>query len=211
MKKEKPTTKICKHCKTEIAYDAKVCPQCRKKQKGGCFPVVAGIIVLFLIVGLFGDGDDSAPSDSNPQNVGTVENDNSTDNKNEKVDNEFAVGEIVETSSLKISFLSSSEYETDNEFMQPEEGFTYWRTEFEIENISDTDQAISSMMSWECYADDYSMEQSWVGDDVIDATLSPGKKVKGAMYFVVPVDAEEIIVEFETNFWSETKVVFVAK
>jgi hypothetical protein len=95
--------------------------------------------------------------------------------------------------------------------MQPEDGFTYWRTEFEIENISDTDQTISSMMSWECYADDYSMEQSWIEDDVIDATLSPGKKVKGAMYFVVPVDAEEIIVEFETNFWSETKVVFVAK
>ena len=35
MKKEKPTTKLCKHCKTEIPYDAKVCPNCRKKQKGG--------------------------------------------------------------------------------------------------------------------------------------------------------------------------------
>ena len=34
MKKEKPTTKLCKHCKTEIPYDAKVCPNCRKKQKG---------------------------------------------------------------------------------------------------------------------------------------------------------------------------------
>ena len=33
MKKEKPTTKLCKHCKTEIPYDAKVCPNCRKKQK----------------------------------------------------------------------------------------------------------------------------------------------------------------------------------
>ena len=32
MKKEKPTTKICKYCKTEIPYGAKVCPQCRKKQ-----------------------------------------------------------------------------------------------------------------------------------------------------------------------------------
>ena len=35
MAKEKPTTKICKHCKSEIPYDAKVCPQCRKKQKEG--------------------------------------------------------------------------------------------------------------------------------------------------------------------------------
>lgn len=30
MKKE--GTKICKHCKSEIAADAKICPHCRKKQ-----------------------------------------------------------------------------------------------------------------------------------------------------------------------------------
>lgn len=209
--KNESQTKICKHCQTEIPKKAKVCPQCRKKQGGGCLPVVIGFFVLILIVGLFSGGDESTPSDDNPQSVGKIENNDNAENNDEKIDNEFVVGEIVETSSLKISYLSAGEYKSDNEFMQPEEGYTYWRTEFEIENISDTDQAISSMMSWECYADDYSMEQSWVGDDVIDATLSPGKKVKGAMYFIVPVDAEEIIVEFETNFWSETKVIFVAK
>ena len=55
MKKEKPTTKLCKHCKTEIPYDAKVCPQCRKKQKGGKLKWILLIIVLlFVIVALFG-------------------------------------------------------------------------------------------------------------------------------------------------------------
>lgn len=34
MGKEKPATKTCKHCKTEIPAGAKVCPQCRKKQGG---------------------------------------------------------------------------------------------------------------------------------------------------------------------------------
>lgn len=32
MKKEKPTTKTCKHCKTEMPIDEKVCPNCGKKQ-----------------------------------------------------------------------------------------------------------------------------------------------------------------------------------
>lgn len=59
MKKEKPETKICKHCKTEIPYDAKVCPQCRKKQ-GGKKWIVVLIIVIAIIIGLF------ACSDSNP-------------------------------------------------------------------------------------------------------------------------------------------------
>lgn len=51
MGKEKPTTKICKHCKTEIPYGAKVCPQCRKKQGGtGC--LIA--IIVFVALGLLG-------------------------------------------------------------------------------------------------------------------------------------------------------------
>ena len=47
MAKEKPATKICKHCKTEIPYDAKVCPQCRKKQKG------SGCLVTIIVVNRF--------------------------------------------------------------------------------------------------------------------------------------------------------------
>ncbi len=47
-KKEKPATKICKHCKSEIPYDAKVCPNCRKKQSGG--PLKWLVILLILIV-----------------------------------------------------------------------------------------------------------------------------------------------------------------
>ncbi|WP_024294444.1 Ltp family lipoprotein [Lacrimispora indolis] len=51
MGKEKPTTKICKHCKTEIPYGAKVCPQCRKKQGlGGCLTA----IIIFIALGLLG-------------------------------------------------------------------------------------------------------------------------------------------------------------
>ena len=37
MSKETPETKLCKYCKSEIPYDAKVCPNCRKKQTpNGC-------------------------------------------------------------------------------------------------------------------------------------------------------------------------------
>ena len=63
MAKEKPTTKTCKHCKTEIPYDAKVCPQCRKKQGGGCLTkiliVIAAIIILGAVSSLMGDDSDS--------------------------------------------------------------------------------------------------------------------------------------------------------
>lgn len=53
MSKEKLTTKICKYCKTEIPYDAKICPQCRKKQgTSGCLTAII-IVAAFVIIGSF--------------------------------------------------------------------------------------------------------------------------------------------------------------
>lgn len=60
MKKEKPTTKLCKHCKTEIPFDAKVCPQCRKKQGSGCLvKILVVFAVIAILVSVFGESNDS--------------------------------------------------------------------------------------------------------------------------------------------------------
>lgn len=45
----------------------------------------------------------------------------------------------------------------------------------------------------------------------LDATLSAGKKTKGSVFFEVPKDAKNITVEYETNFWTENKIIFVVK
>lgn len=66
MGKEKPTTKICKHCKTEIPYGAKICPQCRKKQGMGLVPkIIIGIIVIVAIANAAGGNKDESHSVSN--------------------------------------------------------------------------------------------------------------------------------------------------
>lgn len=56
MSKEKPQTKICKHCKTEIPYGAKICPQCRKKQGGKLKWIVIGALSLIIIIAIAGGG-----------------------------------------------------------------------------------------------------------------------------------------------------------
>ena len=62
MSKEKPTVKQCKHCKSEIPYDAKVCPVCRKKQGApGCLIVVLVVVVLMVIAALAGGGESNTP------------------------------------------------------------------------------------------------------------------------------------------------------
>lgn len=61
--------------------------------------------------------------------------------------------------------------------MQPKKGHIYYRMELEFENIGDSDQTISSLVSWPCYADGYAVDTSYEAgadaDDMIDATLSP--------------------------------------
>lgn len=209
---ETKETKICKHCQSEIPAKAKVCPNCRKKQGGmGCLGVillVVGILIfLFAFIGMMGGSDSK---DKNPQKVGEAESGDSTET--EEPSNVFQVGDLVETDNFRITYESASEYEPDNEFLQAKDGYTYWEFKFKFENISDTDQTVSTLMDWECYADNSKVDQSWIeSDNGLDATLSAGREAEGAVYFEVPTDAESIELEYDINFWQSDKIIFVGK
>lgn len=113
---------------------------------------------------------------------------------------------------FKDHLISAKKYKCKNQFMQPKKGHIYYRMEFEFENKGDTDQTISSMTSWNCYADGYAADAAYaVADDEIDATISPGNKATGAVYYEIPKNSKKITLEFETNFWSQDKIVFVSK
>lgn len=193
-----------------------------KKKKPGC--LIGIIVVVILMIAAAGGGEDKGPkkvgtvdstqSASGEENSGKIDNSGSgqqQEEATETVSNEFVVGDIVATDDFKISYISADVYQEDNEFLQPKEGCIYYRMEFEFENVSDSDQTVSSMLNWNCYADGYAMDQSWVGDDTLDATLSAGKKVKGALYYEVPEDSQEITLEYDVDYFSNDKIVFVVK
>ncbi|MCI5937369.1 MAG: DUF4352 domain-containing protein [Eubacterium sp.] len=187
----------------------------KEKKKGKLKWVIIAIVAVVVVFAIASGGDDD--SDEVAKKTGQVETEQTSsdakeDNKSESEEkSEFKVGDVVETSDLKISYLSAKKYKTDNEFMQPKKGNVYYRMQFEFENIGDSDESVTSLADWECYADGYSVEQQYFDEDELDGNLSPGKKAKGSVYFEVPKDAKEIKLEYETEFWSSKKIVFVVK
>lgn len=212
MKKEQGNeTKMCKHCQTEIPKKAKVCPNCRKKQGGKLKWIIIVIVVIAIIGGAMGGNDDSKVEKTGETNA-KGESAQKEAEEQKEVSNVFNAGDIVETDNLKITFVSAEQYKEENEYMQPKEGHEYWKFEFEFENISDTDQVVSSLADWECYADNSKADQAYISDDNgLDATLSPGRTTKGAVYFEVPTDAEKVELEYAISYWQSDKIIFVGK
>lgn len=229
----------CPECGREISEMAKSCPHCgcpiqkptenkgsnskpkkthnsenrneKPKKKGSCLKIIlivlAALMVLIVLIGIIGGGEDKPVAEK----TGVMEQE-AEQTAEEEASDSFSVGDIVETDYMRITFVSADQYIEENEFMQPKEGYEYWRFEFNFENISDTDQTVSSMMDWECYADNQNADQTrLVDDNGLDAALSPGRTTQGAVYFEIPEDAESIEIEYSVNLWTDERVVFVVK
>ena len=125
------------------------------------------------------------------------------------------MGEIVELKDVKVALLGVTE-SNGAQFVAPGEGKVFVLCEFEIANDSQADVAISSMLSFKGYCDDYACEYSLSallakGDkNQLDGTVAPGKKMKGVIGYEVPTDWKELEVQFTPDFWTGKEIVFTA-
>ena len=189
-------------------------------KKGG--KIVLGIMALGIIGAIFGSkgGDSKKETASKVGEVSSdvtmgdsIESDDLSAPKSDateaaSIQAEYKVGDILESKDMKIVYVASGEYVSDNEFMQPKEGNKYIFFKFYCENISDSDKNIS-YFDFNCYADGYSAEAFYNDENALSATLSPGRTTMGCAYFEVPENSEDIQLEYETNFWTEEKIHFV--
>lgn len=139
------------------------------------------------------------------RNSGYTQKSNTT-----SAENVYSVGDVVESTYLKISYLSCKEYVSDNMFVVPAEGYRFISCEFEFENLGTSDEYITSM-DFDCYADGINCKGTYIRDDDLSATLSSGRKSKGTVTFEVPINATTIEVEYLSNYWTSKRVVFKAK
>lgn len=220
MSEQKKETKICKHCQSEIPKKTKICPVCRKKQGMGCLPIVIAVVVLFILLAAIGGGgenDEPSLAENSSTELSAV-NETSSAPESEAAETSeaktvFGIGETAEMNDIQVTMLNYVE-SNGSEYNSPADGNVFVLVEFEIANNSDSDLAVSSMMSFEAYADDYALNYSLSAimeaesGSQLDGTIAPGKKMKGEIGYEVPADWSNMEIHFTDSLWSDSDFVF---
>ena len=199
----------CKSCGKEIAKSAKACPHCGAKPKPGCLRIALAVFLIFIGIGLVGSalsGNDEptkVPTESNTPAVETTE-----------APADFTVGDTVTKKDVYVTLVDVREF--DGEFLHPEEGNVFVAFELEIENKSDSPLAISSLMCFEAYFDDYASNfslgaETESGSNQLDGEIAPGKKMKGAICYEVPADWATAELHFNPDLYGADFVFVYSK
>lgn len=198
----------CKTCGEEIAKSAKVCPKCGAKQKKhivlGVILVIFGILLVSAAIG--GSGEPTKVGDS------ATNQNQDTESRTEQEKTTFSVGEQVELNNVIVTLNSVTE-SSGSQFNKPSDGNTFILCEFTIENNSEKDLGISSIMCFEAYVDDFSTSMSLTATieadkGQLDGTVAAGKKMNGAIGYEAPADWSEIEIRFTPDFWSNKDIIF---
>ena len=217
----------CKHCGAQISRSAKTCPKCGGKNKKPIFFRPWFIVLLILVVvaaigtsgrkgeetqkiGTVNTSTDQPSAEKTPDQKESAkeQGDAGEEKAAEEVKSAYEVGDILLDGNVRIIYAASGEFRSDNQFLQPKDGHHYIFLEFAFINEGKRDESVSAY-SFKAYANGYNVDMFYGVDDMLSATLSPGRSTMGRIYFEVPIDAEEVEIEYTPNAFRNRKINFL--
>lgn len=192
---------------------------CSKNKKSVCGAIGIVFTIVMFLIGILAPTYLNYVKEAKEENQKTEsEIDNTTSNLDSKEntndiyeynDNFITVGESFDVSGLKITFnecdLDFTDYDDEYGWYAPDDGKKYVMASFTYNNESNSDKYVS-IYDFTCYADGTVCEQSYYFDtDFINANISSGRNVSFRVFYLVPVDCNEIELEYETNLWTGEK------
>ena len=130
--------------------------------------------------------------------------------------NTFGLMETAQSNGVKVT-MTKYEESAGSEWNNPSSGNIFVLTEFEIENNSNSELAISSVLSFDAYVDNYTANYSLgallekSNETTLDGTIAAGMKMRGWIGWEVPSDWEKIEVHFKADVWSGNAFKFLIK
>lgn len=141
------------------------------------------------------------------------ENATTTETQTNNTPQTFGLNESAVFSNLMFTATELSQSEGED-FFAPGAGNVFVGIKFTIENISNEEQSVSSLLLFEAYADDIktdmSISASCVFDEgTLDGSIAPGKKLVGWYAMEVPANWKTIELQAQANIWSNNSAIFV--
>ena len=165
--------------------------------------------MILALIGVFGA---IAGNSDDPQKIGTVSNAPTPTESSSNQEDVFRVGDVVSLNGVNVTLLSVNE-DGGNQFLKPNSGNVFVVLEFDIDNQSDSEIAVSSLMSFSAYFDDYSTNIS-IGamttsnKSQLDGSVAAGRKMTGVVGYEVPDDWNKVEIRFTPDFWSGKDIIF---
>ena len=169
------------------------------------FWVIIAVVLIGIVAAAGGSGDSNTESSSNGTTAQTT--------KAETSKTSFQVGETYSDRNVKIAFVSANEdFKDIQDYMDVPDGKKVIQATFDFENVGSNDY-LASNWDFKCFADNESCEEFiWVDNAGFSDTLSAGRVANGrSVYYTVPENASNIVLEYEPDFWSSKKIEFVVK
>lgn len=197
----------CKTCGADVAKSAKVCPSCGAKQKKP--HIVLGVVILLIGLGLIGST--FGGGSNGPEKVGGTSSSTSASSSAEK-QTVFHKGDTVKLNDINVTLIDVKE-SNGGQFNKPTDGNVFVTFEFEIDNQSSKEIAVSSMMMFNAYFDDYAANLSLTAmvdnnKSQLDGSVAAGKKIAGVVGYEAPTDWKSAEIHVTPDFWAGEDIVF---
>lgn len=177
---------------------------------------IIAIIIMIMMLSASGN-DDETVKNVTPTNEPTQEIVVESQEQTKSEETVFHIGEVAEYKGVQVS-VSGYEESIGNDWAKPADGKVFVFPEIEICNNSNDEISISSMLSFECYCDDYKTDFSSnafmaLSTDEnkaqLDGSVASGKKMKGVLGVEVPSDWSVIEIYYKDNAFLGSNFKFV--
>ena len=124
----------------------------------------------------------------------------------------FKLNETAVFKTLKFTATQMEESAGQN-YMKPAEGKVFVGVKFIIENVSDEEQVISSILLFDAYVDDVKCAESFSGSvafdgETLNGTIAPGKKLIGWYVVEAPKNWSNIELNVQSSLLSNSSAKF---
>lgn len=176
------------------------------KKKGKMKWIILALVVLIVAIFIF------TPSSSEPT-VEELSGDTNSTESSQAATSNIKPGSVVTNDEVKISYKScNTDFKKYSSYADIKKGYKVIEAVFDFENVSSSD---ISLNGFECYADGEKCEAFYSVEDYNNPwfeSISAGRKLTNAkIYFEVPSNAENIELEYEADFWSSDKYIFIVE